>query len=522
MALVGVRPCPVEHILAVRMGLQVQRHRAGKRAALPQASGSTAPSRCPAAAQPVSCSACRNAWESRGWSSGQRVPIRMRRLSRANRGSGRRCAFSFCKWPDDIVAAMRIAIGQINCTVGDLSGNARKILDFADRAKARRRRSSAHPGTLAVRLSAGRPAAARDFCAACERALADTGSQSPRHQRRRRASAPGRTASSITPLRCCRTAASLPPTTSSDLPNYTVFDEERYFESDAQGLRGRYQRRARRREHLRGRVGCGRREHRPRVAEHGRRQRRHQHLRRYLGAGSAEAVRAQPARRCCWCSTPRRFTSTSSRPATKWCANAAPKPACRWCSATWWADRTSWCSTARRSSWTRRGKLTHQLPAFEEASCLRRHRQGRPGAGRDRCQSPRSTQSIYKALCLGVRDYVGKNGFPGALLGLSGGIDSALTLCIAADALGADKVHAVMMPSQFTADMSGEDARAMAKRTRRALQRDRHQADVRRIHERAQRRHFGDRPFDATEENLQSRIRGTLLMAMSNKSARSC
>ena len=72
--------------------------------------------------------------------------------------------------------------------------------------------------------------------------------------------------------------------------------------------------------------------------------------------------------------------------------------------------------------------------------------------------------SIYKALCLGVRDYLGKNGFPGALLGLSGGIDSALTLCIAADAIGADKVHAVMMPSQFTADISVEDSREMVKR----------------------------------------------------------
>jgi NAD+ synthase (glutamine-hydrolysing) len=68
---------------------------------------------------------------------------------------------------------------------------------------------------------------------------------------------------------------------------------------------------------------------------------------------------------------------------------------------------------------------------------------------------------VYRALVVGVRDYITKNGFPGVLLGLSGGIDSALTLAVAVDALGADKVHAVMMPSRYTADISVIDSRDM-------------------------------------------------------------
>ena len=71
-------------------------------------------------------------------------------------------------------------------------------------------------------------------------------------------------------------------------------------------------------------------------------------------------------------------------------------------------------------------------------------------------------ESVYRALVLGVRDYVGKHGFPGVVMGLSGGIDSALTLAIAVDALGKDKIHAVMMPSPYTSQMSLDDARGQA------------------------------------------------------------
>ena len=123
---------------------------------------------------------------------------------------------------------------------------------------------------------------------------------------------------------------------------------------------------------------------------------------------------------------------------------------------------------------------------------------------------------LWDALVLGVRDYVGKNGFPGVLLGLSGGIDSALVMAIAVDALGADKVHAVMMPSPYTRDISWIDARDMSKRLGVRYdeisikpQFDAFLASL--------KPHFAGKPEDTTEENIQARIRGVILMALSNK-----
>jgi NAD+ synthase (glutamine-hydrolysing) len=128
----------------------------------------------------------------------------------------------------------------------------------------------------------------------------------------------------------------------------------------------------------------------------------------------------------------------------------------------------------------------------------------------------RLTATIYRALVLGIRDYVEKNGFPGVILGLSGGVDSALTLAVAVDALGADRVMAVMMPSRYTSDMSEVDAAEQARRlgcryeilpietifaaVNQVL------ADI-----------FAGLPNDSTEENIQARCRGILLMALSNK-----
>ncbi len=123
---------------------------------------------------------------------------------------------------------------------------------------------------------------------------------------------------------------------------------------------------------------------------------------------------------------------------------------------------------------------------------------------------------LWDALVLGVRDYIGKNGFPGALLGLSGGIDSALVLAVAVDALGPSKVRAVMMPSPYTADISWIDARDMAQRLGVRYDElsivpefEAFQASL--------AKDFEGMPLDATEENIQARIRGTLLMALSNK-----
>lgn len=133
------------------------------------------------------------------------------------------------------------------------------------------------------------------------------------------------------------------------------------------------------------------------------------------------------------------------------------------------------------------------------------------------CHSlPGLEESVYQALVLGVRDYVEKNGFPGVLVGLSGGIDSALTLVIAVDALGPERVEAVMMPSQYTADMSREDAAELARKlgvTYRIIA-------IKPMFDSflvALADAFDNLPYDSTEENLQARIRGVILMALSNK-----
>lgn len=130
---------------------------------------------------------------------------------------------------------------------------------------------------------------------------------------------------------------------------------------------------------------------------------------------------------------------------------------------------------------------------------------------------PSEEQRVYEALVLGVKDYVQKNNFPGALVGVSGGIDSALTLAIAVDALGKDKVRAIMLPSRYTSDMSTEDAMILIKN----LGVD---SDIISIEpafnsflESLQASFAGKKP-DITEENIQARCRGVILMALSNKS----
>ncbi|HJV06556.1 MAG TPA: NAD+ synthase, partial [Chromobacteriaceae bacterium] len=132
---------------------------------------------------------------------------------------------------------------------------------------------------------------------------------------------------------------------------------------------------------------------------------------------------------------------------------------------------------------------------------------------------PGPVESVYRALVVGVHDYITKNGFPGVLLGLSGGVDSALTLAVAVDALGADKVHAVMMPSRYTADISVTDSRDMIGRL--GVKYD--EIAIWPMYEQfiqALAPSFAGLAEDTTEENLQARIRGTLLMALSNKTGK--
>ncbi|TMH18682.1 MAG: NAD+ synthase [Betaproteobacteria bacterium] len=161
------------------------------------------------------------------------------------------------------------------------------------------------------------------------------------------------------------------------------------------------------------------------------------------------------------------------------------------------------------------GALAQQVPAWRETVALAEFAGATPKAVRGGLDG-RLESHVYAALCMGVHDYVEKNRFPGVLIGLSGGIDSALTLAVAVDALGPERVRAVMLPSPYNAAISLEDARAMAgilgvrydeipidgafQALRAALVEE-----------------FKGLPEDATEENIQARIRGTLLMALSNK-----
>jgi NAD+ synthase len=129
---------------------------------------------------------------------------------------------------------------------------------------------------------------------------------------------------------------------------------------------------------------------------------------------------------------------------------------------------------------------------------------------------PARLDSIYSAMMLGLRDYVRKNGFKGIVLGLSGGIDSALTAAVAVDALGADRVRGVRLPSRFTTQPSMDDAADTAARLGIALETVPIGATVDAA-EAALAAAFANRERDVTEENLQARVRGLLLMGMSNK-----
>ncbi|HEY8908104.1 MAG TPA: NAD+ synthase [Rhodoferax sp.] len=164
------------------------------------------------------------------------------------------------------------------------------------------------------------------------------------------------------------------------------------------------------------------------------------------------------------------------------------------------------------------GSLAGRAPSFIENSLLAEVYKGQEAINIKATIAPDRTadEDLWDALVLGVRDYIGKNGFPSVLLGLSGGIDSALVLAIAVDALDKDRVRAVMMPSPYTADISWIDARDMAARL--GVRYD--ELSIVPEFEAFKATLAGEfkgLAEDATEENIQARIRGTLLMALSNK-----
>jgi len=409
---------------------------------------------------------------------------------------------------------MKIAIAQLNATVGDLPGNVARIADFFGRA----RRAGASLVVTPELALCGYPPEdlllREDFLEACERALDDLaarvrdGTLVVGHPRRDGA----KRYNSASVIQNGKVVGVYDK---HRLPNYTVFDEERYFElgrnpcvfgvngisfgvnicEDTWGAEGpaTARQRAPTRDQRIGINICADswNPDAPREA-------------RDAGAGVLLVLNASPYhmnKQSVRYEVMRERVAETGMPLVY--ANLV-------------GGQDELVFDGGSFVLNRAGVLTHQLPHFEEALGLVTLTDGDPQPGG--IAAPLSLEAeVYGALITGVRDYIDKNGFPSVLIGLSGGIDSALTLAIAVDALGAERVRAVMMPSQYTAAISVEDARAEAA----ALKVRYTSIPIQPMFEaflQALAEEFKGLPADTTEENLQSRIRGMLLMALSNKS----
>jgi NAD+ synthase (glutamine-hydrolysing) len=380
---------------------------------------------------------------------------------------------------------MKIAIAQINCTVGDLAGNAAKIAEYAQRAKAQGAQLLLTP-ELSLCGYPPEDLLLRDgFYHACDAALAELAKQAqgiillvghPHRVGERHFNA----ASILRDGKVYQTYHK------HSLPNHSVFDEERYFDHgqsacviDLDGTRF-------------GVNICADVWH-------------EQAAIRAKEAG-AEVLLVLNA-------SPYHFDKQTTRYETLRDRIAETGMAVIYANMVGGQDELVFdgCSFAMDAQ----GELTHQFAAFDEVLGMVEVKQGKIVPG-ERHAVLKDEASIYRALCVGVRDYITKNRFPGVLLGLSGGIDSALTLAVAVDALGANKVRAVMMPSPYTAQISLDDSREMV----RILGVRYDELDIQPAFQAlldTLAPQFKGLPADTTEENLQARIRGNLLMALSNK-----
>ena len=380
---------------------------------------------------------------------------------------------------------MKLAVAQINCTVGDLAGNTAKIIEYARRAVEQGASLLLTPELALTGYPPEDLLLREDFYRACDASLAYLARSLPDitvvlgHP----AQSDGEHFNAASVLQGGKVVATYHK---HRLPNYGVFDEVRYFEAGDQPLVFEL-------DGVRfGVVICAD------VWECG-----PATLAKNAGAQILLALNASPyhlEKQTTRYEVLRDRVAETSLPVVY--ANlVGGQDELVFDGASFVMDAT--------------GKLTHQWPAFDEVLGLLELDGAQPLPGVV-IADPGMEASVYRALCLGVRDYIEKNGFPGVLLGLSGGIDSALTLTIAVDALGADRVRAVMMPSQFTADISLTDAAQMA--TNMGVHYT--ELPIESIYDSFMQTlsgEFAGRGFDLTEENLQARIRGTLLMALSNK-----
>ena len=410
-----------------------------------------------------------------------------------------------------MASAVKIAIAQINCTVGDLAGNAAKILECCERAQ---RAGAALVLTPELALCGYPPEdlLLRDgFYSDCEAALSDLARKIQDitlvvgHPHR----SGGTRHNAASVIRAGRIVDTYHKHT---LPNYTVFDEERYFTPGARpcvfdvgGVR----------------LGVnicedawgpeGRLSTRPPDADSSAGERRPSssdaiapRLARDAGAQVLLVLNASPyhmRKQETRYDIMRERVAETGMPLVY--ANMV-------------GGQDELVFDGASFALDRLGQVARQLPLFEEALGILTVADGNPQQGEVAREEPLESQ-VYKALCLGVRDYIDKNAFPGALIGLSGGVDSALTLCIACDSLGAERVRAIMMPSQYTSDMSVEDSRQLVGNLGVRYV----EIPIRPVFDAflsSLASEFAGLAVDATEENLQARIRGTILMALSNKS----
>jgi len=380
---------------------------------------------------------------------------------------------------------MKIAIAQMNCIVGDIAGNAKKIVTSATLAKEQGATLVVTPELSLCGYSPEDLLLRPDFLLACEDALLALAKQLPDiavivghpHQQGEQ----------------CFNAASVlegghvvATYHKQVLPNYGVFDEERYFVSGSEALVFNH---------------CGVKlgvlicadvwESKPAL------------LAKMAGAELLVAMNGSP------------FHMKKQNTRLEVLKQRAVENSLPIVYVNMVGGQDELVFDGASFVLNAQGELMCELPAFESQLEVVDFEHAQPLHGNMTKNLPLEA-TVYHALKLGLADYVNKNGFPGVVIGLSGGVDSALTLALAVDAIGADKVHAVMMPSEFTADISVNDAREMAD----IVGVEYSEIAIKPLYDMyltALSPQFGDMPFDATEENLQARIRGMLLMAISNK-----
>ncbi len=392
---------------------------------------------------------------------------------------------------------LQICVAQLNYVVGDMDGNAQKIIDLARLAHGRGVRLILTPELALCGYAAEDLFLRPSFIAACDdalsriaRELADlkdlavvVGHPVGDGRRSRSVSVPRRH-NRASVLRAGQVIASYDK---RELPNYQVFDERRYFQPGSHATVF---------EHAGVRIGlliCEDAWFEQPAADC-----------RALGAELLAVINASP------------FHVGKGNERELAMAERCRQNQLPLIYAHLVGGQDEVVFEGRSFALDAQGQVSARASSFAEAAFDLTFSPGQGGPTGDVSPETSLESDLWHALVLGVRDYLGKNGFPGALLGLSGGIDSALVLAIAVDALGADRVRAVMMPSPYTADISWIDARDMAARLHVRYD------EISIVPEfeaflASLATEFHGLPLDTTEENIQARIRGTLLMALSNK-----